>query len=80
MLDDVQDIKSFDDLKKVVEKMDKETQAVSTAINTLELTPGQISFIKAKLTQIRDDINKILEADLGDIGSNHYGKGSHQHP
>lgn len=48
--------------------MDRETQAVSTAINTLELTPGQISFIKAKLTQIRDDINKILDADIDDIG------------
>ena len=68
MLDEVPEINSFDDLKRVVDKMDRETQAVSTAINTLELTPGQISFIKAKLTQIRDDINKILDADIDDIG------------
>ena len=66
MLDEVPEINSFDDLKRVVDKMDRETQAVSTAINTLELTPGQISFIKAKLTQIRDDINKILDADIDD--------------
>ena len=62
MLTEVDDIKNFEDLKKVVEKMDKETQAVSTAINTLDLTPGQVSFIKEKLRGIRDAINKILDA------------------